>query len=149
MIELATASVTIAAPINIVFKYLSNMENYGQWFPGVISMNSGNNLAHGVVGKTYLETISMPNGNSELEIIVDKCEANQLFQTKGNLPEVLPQMTLKFSATEEENCHVELHYHSRNFELTSKSQLIIALRNNLSTRASKGVVTLKNILEQS
>jgi len=149
MIELATTSVTIAAPIDIVFKYVSNMENYNEWFPGVVDIKSANNLEHGVVGKTYVEILSLPSGDAELEIKVDQCEVNQLFLTKGNLPGVLPQMTLTFSGNEEKSCDVNLQYHSRNIELTPTSELIIALRENLSIRANKGAAKLKEILEQT
>ncbi len=33
MIELTKASGTISATVNTVFKYVTNMENYGDWFP--------------------------------------------------------------------------------------------------------------------
>jgi len=149
MLELATTSVTIIAPIARVFKYVSNMENYRQWFPGVINIKSANNLAHGEIGKTYVETLSLPNGNAELEIKVVQCKANQLFLTKGNLAGVLPQMTVTFTDNENQSCTLHLQYHSRNAELSSNSEIILALQENLKIRATHGVLKLKVILEQT
>jgi len=146
MIELTKASITISAPVEIVFTYVSNMENYKHWFPGVIDINSYNNLAHGVVGKKYKETLLLPDGEAELIIEVDQCEDNRLFITKGNLVGVLPRMSLIFSVDHEKNCHVSLQFHSRNAELTETSDIIIALRQDLTSRAKVGLTTLKEIL---
>jgi len=148
MIELAKTSITISAPIDIVFKYVSNMENYKNWFPGVVDIKPANELNHGVVGKTYIETLSLPNGDAELVIEVDQCDINRLFLTKGNLTGILPQMTVAFCVNDENHCEVNLQYHSRSPELTLTSDIVIALRSDLAIRANKGVAKLKIILEQ-
>lgn len=147
MIELAKTSITIAAPVDRVFKYVSNMENYKHWFPGVIEIKSANNLPHGKIGKKYVEILSLPSGKVELEIEVDQSNINQLFLTRGNLAGILPQMKVTFSVNEEKNCDVNLYYHSRNPELTTTSDIVIALRDDLSIRANKGVTKLKSVLE--
>jgi carbon monoxide dehydrogenase subunit G len=148
MIELAKTSITIAAPIDAVFKYVSNMENYKDWFPGVVDIKSSNNLTHGEVGKKYVEILSLPSGDVELEIEVDQSDINRLFLMKGNLPELLTQMTVAFSVNEEKKCEVNLQYHARNPELTPASDIVIALKEDLSVRANKGVAALKAIMEQ-
>jgi len=148
MLELAKASVSITAPIEAVFLYVSNMENYKEWFPGVTCIRSANDLDHGVVGKTYTETLSLPSGDAELVIKVDRCDVNRLFLTKGNLAGVLPQMTVEFFAEEKGSCEVKLQYHSRSPELTSTSDITIALKEDISVRANKGVIKLKSIMEQ-
>jgi len=147
MIELAKASIIIEAPIDAVFTYVSNMENYKEWFPGVTSIRSENNLNHKVVGKTYTETLSLPEGDIDLIIEVDKCDSNRLFLTKGNFPGILPQMKITFS-TNNEGCDIDLQYYSRCLELTPTSDIIIALREDLKDRAKKGVIKLKEIMEQ-
>jgi len=148
MIELAKTSITIAARIDTVFEYVSNMENYKHWFPGVVDIKSANNLTHGEVGKKYVEILSLPSGAVELEIEVDQCDINHLFLTKGNLTGILPQMKVTFFVNEEKSCEVNLQYHSRNPELTPTSDIVIALREDLSIRANKGVAHLKAIMEQ-
>ncbi len=147
MIELAKTSIAIVASTDIVFKYVSNMENYKHWFPGVVDIKSANNLDHGIVGKKYVETLSLPNGDVELVIEVDQCEMNHLFLTKGNLAGILPQMTITLSIDEDKRCAVDLQYHSRNPELTEASDIIIALREDLSIRATKGLAKLKEMME--
>jgi len=147
MIELAKTSTAIATPINDVFSYVSNMENYVRWFPGVVAIRSKNNLMHAVVGKTYVETLNLPDGESELTIEVDQCDTDRLFITKGDLAGVLPQMTVMFSSDEENNCLIILQYHSRNTSLTEKSDIVIALKEDLTVRAEKGIARLKEILE--
>jgi len=147
MIELAKTSTTIATPINDVFNYVSNMENYGHWFPGVVAIRSKNNLMHAAVGKTYVETLNLPDGECELTIEVDQCDTDHLFITKGDLAGVLPQMTVMFSSDEENNCLITLQYHSRNTSLTEKSDIVIALKEDLTVRAEIGIARLKEILE--
>ena len=149
MIELAKTSINIAAPIDSIFKYVTNMENYKHWFPGVIDIRSENNLSHGVVGKKYVEILSLPEGDAELKITVSLSEANKLFLTKGDLAGILPQMKVTFSVNEDRSCQVNLQYHSRNPDLTPVSDIVIALREDLSIRADKGVSKLKAIMEQS
>ncbi len=148
MIELSKTPITIDVPTAVIFKYVSNMENYKHWFPGVIDIKSANSLDHGVIGKKYVEKLSLPSGDSELLIEVDQCDTNHLFLTKGDLAGILPQMTITFSVGEDKRCEVILQYHSRNPELTEVSDIIVALREDLNVRAKNGLAKLKDILEQ-
>jgi len=147
MIELSKTSGLISAPVDIVFKYVTNMENYGFWFPGVQAIKSKNNFPHATIGKTYLETLLFPDGEHQLTITVAQCEVNQLFLTKGDLEGVLPQMTIKFHAPEKNQCRIDLHYHSRNSSLNEQSEIIISLREDLSMRAMTGITNLQKMLE--
>ncbi|GLQ30888.1 SRPBCC family protein [Litoribrevibacter albus] len=144
MIELAKVSTTISAPVAVVFDYVTNMENYGDWFPGVVAIRSDNDLPHATVGKTYLETLQLPGGEYELSIEVIQSEAKGLFLTQGDLEGVLPQMTMRFSEEQEGTCTFDLQYHSRNTTLSEESEIIIALRKDLAERASTALVNLKN-----
>ncbi|MFC3153242.1 SRPBCC family protein [Litoribrevibacter euphylliae] len=144
MIELAKVSTTISAPVAAVFDYVTNMENYGEWFPGVVAIKSGNNLPHARVGKTYLETLQLPGGEHELSIDVVQSEALSLFLTQGDLEGILPQMTMRFSEEQEGVCTFDLQYHSRNSSLSEESEIITALRKDLVERAAVALVNLKN-----
>ncbi len=148
MIELAQTSITITAAIDRVFNYVANMENYKSWFPGVVDIRSANDLAHGAIGKKYVEVLSLPSGAAELEIEVDQCQLNKLFLTKGNLAGILPQMTVAFSVNEDSGCEVKLQYHSRSPDLTPTSDIVLALREDLNIRANDAVARLKAIMEQ-
>ncbi|EPJ49743.1 MAG: hypothetical protein OFPI_22830 [Osedax symbiont Rs2] len=83
-----------------------------------------------------------------MEIEVHRSEVNQLFLMHGNLTGLLTQMTVRFTVDQQNNCNVNLQYHSRNPELTSASDMIIALKADLAVRALQGVATLKAQLEQ-
>jgi hypothetical protein len=57
-------------------------------------------------------------------------------------------MTIKFHAVEKNQCHIDLHYHSRNSSLNEQSEIIISLREDLSIRAATGIINLQKILEK-
>lgn len=147
MIELAKAQVRISTSPEDVFHYVSNMENYGQWFPGVVAIRAKNKLPHATVGKTYVETLNLPDGEHALTIEVVQCRSDRLFLTQGDLPGVLPQMTVTLSPQEANTCLLTVEYHSRNTDLTDTSDLVVALRRDLADRAQTGVIRLKEILE--
>lgn len=146
MIELARVGTVIEAPVEQVYAYVTNMENYGAWFPGVVGIRSANNLPHCSVGKQYIETLQLPEGEVELVIDVDQSIPQQLYITKGNLPSVLPQMTMQFSTLEDGSCRFDLSYHSRNETLTEDSDVICALRDDLSQRAQQALINLQQRL---
>ncbi|MGH1541060.1 MAG: SRPBCC family protein [Arenicella sp.] len=149
MIELAKTTAVINTPIEKVFNYVSNMENYGHWFPGVVAVRSKNNLPHAAVGKTYVETLNIANSNYELTIEVVQCKTNSLFLTQGNLEGILPQMTARFCSDQESRCLITLQYHSRNTDLNEQSKDIVALRKDLTIRAKNGAIALKELLERA
>lgn len=147
MITLASASACISAPIERVFSFVSNMENYQQWFPGVIAICAADSLAVSTPGKTYTETLQLPDGDMALTITVDRYEVNRLFQTKGDLPGLLPQMTVRFAVCPTGGCEVSLTYHSRNTELAESSEVVIQLQEDLNIRAKQGLETLTSLME--
>lgn len=147
MIELAKACTTIDTPINKIFQYATNLENYGEWFPGIVAIRSANQSDHATVGKTYLETVNLPTGTSDILIEVNECIPNQHFLTKGNLTGILPQMTMTFFSKNNNCCLLSLQYHSRNVSLAETGNLIVALKADLSARATTGLHQLKHILE--
>lgn len=148
MIKLAQQTLQIDRPITQVFSYVTNMENYKNWFPGVDSIRAINNLEHGEVGKQYVETLTLPNGDVDLMIEVKQIDKNCFFMTQGDLEPLLPQMTINFSETTKKNCVIELSYFSRNSTLKTDDDLITGLATDLSIRANKGLKELKRILER-
>ena len=147
MIELARTSVNIDVSVSEVFRYVTNLERYGDWFPGVISVKSANQNAHATVGKAYLETLRLPEGEMDIVIDVVKCQPDRLFMTHGNLDGILPQMTMTFSPHQDDRCQFTLQYHSRNPSLSETSDLVSALKTDISNRAKMGVERLKYQLE--
>ena len=149
MIKLAQRSIAINTSAENLFKFVSNMENYKTWFPGVIDIRSFNDLAHGTKGKQYKEVLLMPDGESELIISVVNSTQNQFFQTHGDLAEILPQMTIELKESAEKVCDINLQYHSRNSALNKNSDLISILQNDLTARSHTALTTLKIIMEDN
>ncbi len=149
MIKLAQRSIAINTSAENLFKFVSNMENYKTWFPGVIDIRSFNDLAHGTKGKLYKEVLLMPDGESELIISVVNSTQNQFFQTHGDLAEILPQMTIELKESAEKVCDINLQYHSRNSALNKNSDLISILQNDLTARSHTALTTLKIIMEDN
>jgi hypothetical protein len=148
MIELAKTTESFDAPIEKLFTYVTNMENYGSWFPGVKKISSKNGLPHATVGKTYLEKLVLPDGEQDLTISVVKCEENKLFLTQGDLAGLLPQMKISYESKGENRCIMTLEYHSRNVDLVEKSELVTSLREDLAKRSISALNKLKSIIEE-
>ena len=146
MILLAEKTMTLTQSKEQVFSYVTNMENYGEWFPGVVSIESSNGLPHGVIGKKYKESLLMPEGEVSLVIEVKDCLLNRRFYTEGSLNPVLPAMLMEFELTELGETKFFLRYFSRNAELNSNADLIKMLQQNLSERVDLAEKTLKSVL---
>lgn len=149
MIELAQRSIAINTSAERVFNFISNMENYNTWFPGVVNVRSFNDLAHGTKGKQYKEVLLMPDGESELLISVVNSIENKFFQTHGDLPGLLPQMTIELTASSKKSCDMNLQYHCRNSALNKKDKLITTLQSDLGERSHTALTTLKKIMEDN
>lgn len=52
-------TVLIERPVAQVFAYVSDMERFAQWFPGVVAMAPADKLTPGQPGKQYLETVRL------------------------------------------------------------------------------------------
>ena len=148
MIKLAAANVNINAPIDQVFNFVINMENYIKWFPGVLSINSIDNSFTNKIGKCYLEKIEINNEVVDIEIQVQKIVKNQRFITYGTLDIVLPVMDIQ---VKEVNgiTFFSVEYYARNKALANNEVFRNALQQDLTQRAKQGVCQLKKLLEQT
>jgi len=147
MIELAQGTTIINTQVGTVFKYVSNMENYKIWFPGVVEVCSFNDLAHGTQGKQYQESLNLNGEQGQLIIEVKQCKPNELFLTQGNLPGILPQMTIRFLTMQENACEINLQYHGRASELAQNKNLQAMLQQDLHSRTQQGLAQLKQLME--
>lgn len=142
MILLAENTVLLTENVNTVFKYVTNMENYKLWFPGVIGIKSMNNLVHGQIGKQYIEELYLPNGTKKLIIEVKESTKNKKFVTIGDLEPLRPMMTMLFSDNGKNSCEFQLNYSSRNSKLKNSEEFIVDIKNNLSERI---IIAIKNL----
>ena len=107
---LVEQSVCIHRPAQSVFEFVSNMEHFGLWFPGVIGIESSNALVPGQVGKEYLETVSVPfRGRQKITLQVREVvqtSGHYLFATEGRFPPLLPRMEISISDVQPTFCQL-------------------------------------------
>ncbi|CAM1373713.1 SRPBCC family protein [Tenacibaculum xiamenense] len=146
---LTKQSIDIEAPINQVFEFISNMENFQRWFPEVTKIISNNELHHGSVGKTYLEHVILPpNGLQKLKIEVKKVEIPTLFVTESEYSPLLPRMTIKLNSIDNKNTYLEWMMESRNTEEYFIKNLLPNFKMLINDRAISGLKNLKNLFKE-
>lgn len=134
MILLAEKTITLNYAVAEAFYYLTNMENYGAWFPGVIQIESADQQAHATVGKRYQERLELPDGEVSLIIEVKECLSDAVFYTEGELHPLFPAMKMQFQSVDETTTQFHLSYYTRNPELTEGGELTRAFSQDLSAR---------------
>ncbi len=145
---LTEQTVSIRCDVHTAFAYVSNMENFPQWFPGVRSVVSANPLPPAEPGKEYLEVVAAPNGE-ERQILsrVKEVQHDRLFVTEGEYPPLLPRMEISLRSEDANNCAVTWRMLSRNDTPESNLPWLPTARQAIEERARLGVSRLKEKLE--
>ncbi|MBN4055493.1 SRPBCC family protein [bacterium AH-315-K03] len=146
MMTLVEKTKTLNTGVEHAYRYISNMENYGAWFPGVIDIQSANHLEHGQIGKQYLETVEFPEGKSELLIEVVSSIKNKQFTTESNFPPLLPQMNIQFTAIDQNSCEIKWRFASRNNNPQEHEPLLNLIKQDIDKRAEIALSRLQKIL---
>lgn len=145
---LAESTIDIQCPVDAAYQYASNLERFGEWFPGVIAIESANGLAHAEPGKEYLETVTIPfRGQRKVKLTVKEAERHRSLVTEGVLPPLLPRMEIGFQAITPDSCQVRWRMFSRNKGLLARLTIIPLARNVMGRRAAIGMARLKKRLE--
>ncbi len=145
---LAEKSVHIQRPALAVFSYVSNMEKLGEWFPGVIAIESLNTLDHGQPGKKYLETVSVPlRGTRKITLEVREVQGHRFFATEGRFPPLLPRTEITLAETGMYSCELTWRMFSRSRQLIARYTLLPLARRVMAKRAALGVAALKKRME--
>ena len=145
---LTEKTVHIQRPALAVFEYVSNMEKFGEWFPGVISIASANGFNHGQPGKEYLETVSVPlRGIRKIKLEVREVRGHTFFATEGRFPPLMPRTEVVLNATGTNSCELTWRMFSRSNSLIVQYTLLPLARRVMGKRAALGVVALKKRLE--
>ena len=146
---LTEQNIRINRPINVVFDYVTNMEQFGDWFPGVLAIKSANDHLPGQIGKEYLETVAIPlRGERKIRLVVREAEINKLFVTEGKLSPLLPRMEVRFQVEDSDSCQVTWRMLSRNSAVFFRLTLLPIARAVLQKRAAIGLGKLKRNLER-
>lgn len=147
---LADHTITIERPIDEVFEYIANHENYVTWFPGAISVVSSNDQPHGSVGKVYTEQVKLPSGRlAEMKIPVVECNRPTHFATEGHFPPLHPRMEVRLEKLAENRTKLRWIFSSRNQSVLGRFFVRALAKRNLVRRSTEGMAILKLILEQA
>ena len=145
---LAEESVRIQRSVLDVFTYVSNMERFGEWFPGVIAIASSNALQHGQAGKQYLETVSVPfRGTRKITLEVREVRGHQFFATEGRFPPLMPRMEITLLEAEANSCELTWRIFSRSNNPITRYMVLPLARRVMGKRAAVGVAALKKRME--
>lgn len=149
MTLIARTTIAIKCSSESAFSVVSNMERFGDWFPGVKSIKSINNLPHGEVGKKYLEIVSVPiGGEKEIEITVKESIRFERFVTEGRFLPLLPRMEVVIANSGENEISLQWSMYSRSDSMAVKILLLPLVKKTMQKRANIGSVRLKRLLER-
>ena len=145
---LAEHTITVACSVEVAYLYASNLEHFGEWFPGVIAIESANGLDHAMPGKEYLETVAIPlRGKRKVKLTVKQAEPGRLLVTEGALAPLLPRMEILFQSAGMESCRITWKMFSRNNGTLARLALLPLARRVINRRSTIGMTALKEKLE--
>lgn len=148
MYLLADAVVTVECSPAMAFDYAANLENFAEWFPGVVSIVADDELSTATIGKTYLETVSVPlRRTRSVTIRVIEVTAPRRLVTQGDLRPLLPQMELEFVEAGQNSCEVRWRMLSRNANRLTGCTVLPLAKWVMRRRANMGLRNLKLLLE--
>jgi carbon monoxide dehydrogenase subunit G len=145
---LTEKTVHIDRPALAVFAYVSNMEKFAEWFPGVVSIASADALRHGQQGKQYLETVSLPlRGTQKIKLRVSEVRGHHFFATEGQFAPLMPRMEIEIADNGPHSCDLSWRMFSRSESLIVRYAVLPLARRVMDKRAAAGVVALKRLLQ--
>ncbi len=147
-LSLVDQSVSINRPIAYVFAFVSNHENYAQWFPGVVSVVPVDRQAHATVGKTYRETLRLPTGRHQaMDIVVVTSQPPDMFATEGTFAPLHPRMEVRLTQASAQETALHLHFFSRSQSAIARWLIGIFVKRTFARQSGRGLRKLKTILE--
>ncbi|MFI5507371.1 SRPBCC family protein [Mycobacterium sp. NPDC051804] len=149
MYLLADADVDIACSAADAFDYACDLENFSDWFPGVIDVVAHNDVAFSQNGREYRETVDVPlRGRRSVGIRVIDAEAPHRLITEGDLSIVLPRMEIHLTQSSPQVCTVRWRMLSRNPNTLARLVVLPMARTVMTKRAGAGLQRLKQHLEK-
>jgi uncharacterized membrane protein len=144
---LAEGTVEIGRSCDDAYAYVSNLENFPAWFPGVAAMRALDATAHGSVGKRYRETVHLPFGRTTtIDIEVKEAQPGAHLVTEGQ-GLLLPCMRVQFTALSGARTRIDWRMVSRNHAWWFRRLAAPLLRAVLGRRARRGLRQLRLNLE--
>jgi hypothetical protein len=150
MYLLADAAVDIACTDAQAFDYACDLENFAEWFPGVLEIVAHNDVAFAERGREYRETVDVPlRGRRSVVIRVVEADAPNRLVTDGDLSIVMPRMEIHISQSSPQVCTVRWRMLSRNRNILARLLVLSIARIVMTKRASTGLHRLKGRLERT
>lgn len=148
MYLLAHSSIVIACPQQRAFDYAADLENFPQWFPGVLEITADDALPVATPGKQYRETVVVPmRGRQSVLIRVTESSRPHRLVTEGSLAVLRPRMEIGVECLGADVCRVSWRMASRNVRGWARFVVLPVARRVLTTRAEIGLRRLKGCLE--
>ncbi|NWG45213.1 MAG: zinc-binding dehydrogenase [Alphaproteobacteria bacterium] len=142
-------TIEIARPAEAVFAFVSHLENYPDWFPGVVQMRSADDLPDGTIGKRYNEIAVVPPGREEaVSVEIAEFERGRRLVIHPDLAPVLPKFTYEVVERGAERTEFRWRCEAR-ARGASVALAFRLMRAVLRPRLRAGLGNLKRILEQS
>lgn len=148
MYPLADVAIDIACPSSEAFDFACELENFAEWFPGVIDVVADNDVPFFEPGRRYRETVFVPvRGRRSVLIRVVDADAPRWLVTEGDLSIVMPRMEIRITESSPGRCTVSWRMFSRNTGTLARLLVLPLARTVMRKRASTGITRLKQRLE--
>jgi hypothetical protein len=148
MYLLAHTTTRIDCSRDAAFNYAANLENFAQWFPGVIRMTAADSLPFDAVGKRYREIVAVPwRGQRAVLLSVVEVANPSRIVTEGALASILPRMEIDFREEGPGHCEVDWRMFSRTTSGFVRWMILPFARCLMTRRAQAGLRRLKSRLE--
>lgn len=144
--QLLYDTVTINAPAEKAWAFVRDMENYPQWFVGIVKMDSADNLPPATVGKQYDEIGLAPGGKEEgIQVkIIAASEQDMHMAIRASLQPFVPRFDYRIVPTNASQCV----FHWRCATVTSLKALALRpiFRLIIRKRLTKALGNIRRIL---
>lgn len=143
-------SIKVKASLEESFLYFADLNNYASWFPEVVEMKEIDNSPISKINKAYEEKVILDDSGNSTFITVQLKEfiENRRIITRAEFMPLLPQMTISCKTLDSQSVSIDFKFESRSKnEEYLKSDDFASLKDLLTSRAKKGLKTLKDILE--
>ncbi|WP_420547834.1 SRPBCC family protein [Curvivirga sp.] len=144
MHRLAQESICLNAALPEVFKYVTDLNNFSEWFPEVQEFKETHSSPAGTIGKTYAEKVFL-EGDTATEIIVEVVEyvEDEKIVTQAEFNPLLPRMEINFIPVNTTITEIIWNMDSRNEEEDFLRNTLPMMQSIISERANKGLTNLK------
>ncbi|MET8776705.1 SRPBCC family protein [Nocardia sp. NPDC004654] len=150
MYLLASAETTVSCSCARAFAYAADLENFAEWFPGVLGITAHNDLSFYEPGKQYLETVAVPlRGRRQVLIRIEEANPPHRLVTEGNLPLLLPRMEIDLESAGPETCTIRWRMFSRKDNPVARWLVLPLARRTMRGRADAALRNLARRLDDA